>query len=221
MINKINYSQIVQKVKFSNATLVAVSKTKPNEDIMALYELGQRVFGENRVQELVNKRNMLPKDIEWHLIGYLQRNKVKHIADFVALIHSVHSRKLLVEIDKQAAKKNRIINCLLQFHIADEVTKSGLALEEAIDLLNSDVYKEMKNIKIVGIMGMGTFTNNMQQIRTEFIQLRTYFKELKNNFFVDDDFFREISMGMSGDFEIALEEDSTMVRVGSLLFGSR
>jgi PLP dependent protein len=221
MINKDNYFRILEKTQLAKANLVAVSKTKPTEDIMTLYELGQRIFGENRVQELVLKHQNLPKDIEWHLIGSLQRNKVKHIAEFVTLIHSVDSRKLLVEINKQAAKNNRVINCLLQFHIADEATKSGLTLEEAFDLLESDVYKEMKNVKIVGVMGMGTFTNNMKQVRSECIKLRAYFKEIKNNFFVGNHFFKEISMGMSGDFEIALEEDSTMVRIGSLLFGTR
>ena len=218
MINKNNYSRIVQKIKFSNANLVAVSKTKPNEDIIALYNLGQRVFGENRVQELVNKQKMLPKDIEWHLIGSLQRNKVKHIAEFVSMIHSVHSQKLLLEIDKQAKKCDRIINCLLQFHIAEEETKFGLSIEDAYDLLKSDIYKEMKNISIVGVMGMATFSNDMEKVRSEFKQLKSYFEQLKNKFFVNDIHFKEISMGMSADYQIALEEESTLVRIGSLLY---
>ncbi|MCH2021291.1 MAG: YggS family pyridoxal phosphate-dependent enzyme [Saprospiraceae bacterium] len=218
MVNKINYSQIVDELKVYNANLVAVTKTKPVEDIMTLYNLGQRVFGENRVQELVEKQELLPNDVEWHLIGSLQRNKVKYIAEYVSMIHSVHSLKLLIEINKQAKKCNRIINCLLQFHIADEQTKFGLSLDDAFDLLNSDIFKEMANISILGVMGMATFSNDMHKVRNEFKQLRSYFEQLKNSFFVDDINFNEVSMGMSGDYEIALEEGSTLVRVGSLLY---
>ncbi len=221
MINKENYCSVVEKTSFKKATLVAVSKTKPNEDILLLYNEGQRIFGENRVKEMVEKNTVLPKDIQWHMIGSLQRKKVKLIAPFVSLIHSVDSFNLLSEINKQAAKNNRTINCLLQFHIAQEYTKSGLSLLEAIQILNSDDFQTMDNISIVGVMGMATFTSNMIQVRNEFKQLKNYFDELKNNYFNDNDSFNVVSMGMSGDFDIALEEGSTMVRVGSLLFGSR
>jgi pyridoxal phosphate enzyme (YggS family) len=221
MINKENYTEVLKKTASNNANLVAVSKTKPNEDIQALYDLGQRIFGENKVQELVGKQEVLPKDVEWHLIGSLQRNKVKYIANFVSMIHSVDSLKLLKEINKQAAKNDRVINCLLQFHIAEESTKFGLSIEEATDLLSSSVFQEMKNVNIVGLMGMATFTEDNGQVRREFQQLKGYFNDLKNKFFADNDYFKEVSMGMSGDYEIALEEGSTLVRVGSLLFGQR
>lgn len=221
MINQENFISITQKAAAQKARLVAVSKTKPQEDILALYALGQRIFGENKVQEILLKQPTLPADIQWHLIGSLQRNKVKQIVDIVAMIHSVDSLKLLEEIDKQASKKNKIIHCLLQFHIADEPTKSGLLIEEAKELLHSQEYKTMKNIQIVGVMGMATFTENMAQIRQEFRQLKNYFEILKQTYFSDKESFKEISMGMSGDYEIALEEGSTLIRVGSLLFGMR
>lgn len=204
-----------------NVTLVAVSKTKPNEAIIEAYNAGQRVFGENKVQELVEKADALPKDIEWHLIGHLQRNKVKYIAPFVSLIHAVDSLRLLQEINKQAAKNNRTINCLLQFHIADEETKFGLDESEAIELLNSEVYKNMNNIKICGVMGMATFTDNQEQVRAEFKKLYGLFEKLKSSYFSSVDDFNTISMGMSGDWKIAVEEGSTMIRVGSSIFGSR
>ncbi len=218
MINKENYTKVLKKTKANNANLVAVTKTRSNETIQALYDLGQRVFGENRVQELEEKAATLAQDIEWHLIGSLQRNKVKYIANFVSMIHSVDSLKLLVEINKQAAKNNRVINCLLQFHIAEESTKFGLSIEAAADLLSSPVYKAMTQVKIVGVMGMATFTDDMEQVRREFRLLKGYAEELKNRFFADNDYFKEVSMGMSGDYEIALEEGSTLVRVGSLLY---
>jgi PLP dependent protein len=221
MINIANYSSVLQKTTLYKAELVAVSKTKPIEDILALFVEGQRIFGENRVQELVSKYESLPKDIHWHMIGSLQRKKVKLIAPFVSLIHSVDSFRLLLEIDKQAAKSNRVINCLLQFHIAQEYTKSGLSLSETTQILSSDDFQKLNNVNIVGVMGMATFTTNMIQVRNEFSQLKKCFNELKINFFNDNDSFNIVSMGMSGDFEIALEEGSTMVRVGSLLFGSR
>lgn len=203
------------------ASLVAVSKTKPVSEIEKLYVAGQRVFGENRVQELVEKEAQLPKDIDWHLIGHLQKNKVKYIAPFVAMIHSVDSLKLLQEIDKQAARNNRVIDCLLQFHIAEEETKFGLDWAEAVDLLSSEEYNAMQQIRIVGLMGMATFTDNKVQVQKEFRQLKTYFDNLKSDYFEEAAYFKEISMGMSGDYELAVGEGSTMIRVGSLLFGGR
>lgn len=202
-------------------TLVAVSKTKPNEAIMEAYDVGQRIFGENKVQEMVAKHEALPKDIQWHLIGHLQRNKVKYIAPFVAMIHAVDSLRLLKEINKQADNNNRIIDCLLQFHIADEESKFGLTIEEAHELLTSVDYRDMHNIRIVGLMGMATFTDDIQQIRNEFHTLKNYFDLVKNNHFKDDENFKVLSMGMSGDYQIAIEEGSTMVRVGSKIFGER
>ncbi|MFZ9028170.1 MAG: YggS family pyridoxal phosphate-dependent enzyme [Crocinitomicaceae bacterium] len=204
-----------------NVTLVAVSKTKPNEAIIEAYKAGQRVFGENKVQELVEKAETLPKDIEWHLIGHLQRNKVKYIAPFVSLIHAVDSLRLLQEINKQAAKNNRTIDCLLQFHIADEETKFGLDENEAMELLHSEVYQNMNNVRICGVMGMATFTENEEQVRAEFSKLHELFEKLKTAHFSSNAAFRTISMGMSGDWKIAIEEGSTMIRVGSSIFGSR
>ena len=204
-----------------NVTLVAVSKTKPKEAIKEAYLAGQRVFGENKVQELVEKAETLPNDIEWHLIGHLQRNKVKYIAPFVSLIHAVDSLRLLQEINKQGAKNNRTIDCLLQFHIADEDTKFGLDENEAIELLNSETYQGMNNIKLCGVMGMATFTDNLEQVRDEFQKLHKLFEKLKISHFSLNEDFKTISMGMSGDWEIAIEEGSNMIRVGSSIFGSR
>lgn len=210
---------IIRKtLEASNTTLVAVSKTRSNEAILRLYEQGQAIFGENRVQELLQKYETLPKDIQWHLIGHLQTNKVKYIAPFVQTIHSVDSLKLLKEINKQAAKNERSIDCLLQMHIAKEDTKFGLNQEETIALLESAAYAEMKNIRITGVMGMATFTNDETQVRSEFRHLKSIFDELKNTFFSKNADFKHISMGMSGDYKIAIEEGSTMVRIGSLLF---
>ena len=205
----------------SNVRLVAVSKTKPVEDILEIYNKGQRVFGENKVQELVDKFSILPKDIQWHFIGHLQRNKVKFIVPFVHLIHSVDSARLLAEINKQAKKVDRVVNCLLQFHIAEEETKFGLDLNEAKSLFESSDYLEMQNIKLCGIMGMGTFINDTSITHREFQSLKNIFDDLKNNYFQNDPGFKEISMGMSGDYKIAIEEGSTLVRIGSALFGSR
>ena len=202
-------------------TLVAVSKTKPNEAILEAYQTGQRIFGENKVQEVCEKQESLPKDIEWHLIGHLQTNKVKFIAPFVSLIHAVDSMKLLVEINKEALKNNRVIDCLLQFYIAEEETKFGLSLEEATVLLTDEIFLNLKNIRIVGVMGMASFTDNTEQIKTEFRTLKNYFEILKSNHFKFNPEFKEISMGMSGDYELAIEEGSTMVRVGSSIFGGR
>ena len=204
-----------------NVTLVAVSKTKPKEAIKEAYLAGQRVFGENKVQELIEKAETLPIDIEWHLIGHLQRNKVKYIAPFVSLIHAVDSLRLLQEINKQGAKNNRTIDCLLQFHIADEDTKFGLDENEAIELLNSETYQGMNNIKLCGVMGMATFTDNLEQVRDEFQKLHKLFEKLKTSHFSLNEDFKTISMGMSGDWEIAIEEGSNMIRVGSSIFGSR
>jgi pyridoxal phosphate enzyme (YggS family) len=205
----------------SHVTLVAVSKTKPVEALMEVYGAGQRVFGENKVQEMCDKYDVMPKDIQWHLIGHLQTNKVKYIAPFVALIHSVDSFKLLEEINKQALKTNRVIDCLLQFHIAQEETKFGLSENEAHDIITSNEFKLLKNIRIVGVMGMASFTEDNETVRNEFQSLRKIFTNLKNNFFLQDDCFKEISMGMSGDYLLAIEEGSTIVRVGSSIFGTR
>lgn len=204
-----------------NVQLVAVSKTKPNEDIIEAYNEGQRVFGENKVQELTTKYEELPKDIQWHMIGHLQRNKVKYIAPFVSMIHAVDSLRLLKEINKQAKKNERVINCLLQFHIAEESTKFGLDLSEAKELLSSDEFKAMDSITICGVMGMATFTDDEDQVRREFRELKKSFNLLKESFFKGNDPFKEISMGMSGDYKSAIEEGSTMVRIGSTIFGAR
>jgi pyridoxal phosphate enzyme (YggS family) len=204
-----------------NVCIVAVSKTKPASDILEAYQAGQRHFGENKVQELCDKQMLLPKDICWHLIGHLQTNKVKYIAPFIHLIHSVDSLKLLLEINKQAAKQNRTIAILLQFHIAQEETKFGLNLDEAIEILNSESFKNCENVAIQGVMGMASFVDNPEQIRKEFRTLKYYFDYLKNSFFATNLDFREVSMGMSGDYQLAIEEGSTLVRVGSSIFGGR
>jgi hypothetical protein len=194
-------------------TLVAVSKTKPNTDILAAYTAGQRVFGENKVQELVKKQEELPKDIQWHMIGHLQRNKVKFIAPFVTLIHAVDNLKLLQEIDRRAAQNNRKIDCLLQVHIAKEDTKFGFGNQELKEVLLAT--SSFKNISIIGLMGMATFTDNNNQIKEEFKNLKTVFDSIKN------DNITTLSMGMSGDYPLAIEQGSTMVRVGSAIFGHR
>lgn len=204
-----------------HVTLIAVSKTKPVSAIQEAYNAGQRHFGENKVQEMTDKQMLLPKDIQWHLIGHLQTNKVKYIAPFVSLIHSVDSIKLLREINNQAMKNQRVIDCLLQFHIAQEETKFGFSEKEVIELLESEEYRSMHNIRIVGVMGMASFTEDQNTIHSEFRQLRSFFDELKNKYFSLQNSFSEVSMGMSGDYKIAIEEGSTMVRVGSSIFGSR
>jgi pyridoxal phosphate enzyme (YggS family) len=204
-----------------NVTLIAVSKTKPAEEVQEAYEAGQRLFGENIVQELVEKHAHLPGDIAWHLIGHLQSNKVKYIAPFVSMIQSVDSLKLLEEINKHAEKNNRVIDCLLQVHIADEETKFGLGFDEVIDLLRSEELPSLKNIRIRGLMGIGTNTANEKQIKEEFYELRTFFDGIKQSFFRKDDDFDTLSMGMSSDYKIAIEQGSTMVRLGSSIFGTR
>lgn len=215
------YHALANELNARKVTLVAVSKTHPPERILGLYLLGQRVFGENKVQELVAKYEALPKDIEWHLIGHLQTNKVKLIAPFVRMIHSVDTLRLLQEINKQALKCGRIIDCLLQFHIAEEETKFGLDEQEARDLLESPEYRSMAAVRVCGVMGMASFTEDAALVRSEFRHLGGIFQQLKAAYFANAPWFREISMGMSGDWSVAVEEGSTMVRIGSLLFGNR
>lgn len=204
-----------------NVTLIVVTKTQSNERLLEAYQAGERIFGENRVQELVQKQEALPKDIEWHMIGHLQSNKVKYIAPFVSYIHSVDKMDLLSVIDKEAAKNNRTIRVLLQFHIAEEETKYGLSLEEVIEFLAKNELINFKNLVVSGVMGMATFTDNQTQIKNEFKSLKGIFDTLKSTYFSRSRDFREISMGMSGDFKLAIEEGSTMVRVGSSIFGNR
>ena len=211
----------INEVIAPNVLLIAVSKTKPNEDLLEAYDAGQRHFGENKVQELCEKWNSLPKDIRWHIIGHLQTNKVKYIAEFIHLIHAVDSLKLLQEIDKQAKKHERIIPCLLQFHIAKEESKFGLSISEAEALLQTSIYATLTNIRIAGVMGMASFVEDEKQITNEFNELAQIYTTLKNNYFKDVASFREISMGMSGDYPIAIKCGSTMIRVGSTIFGGR
>lgn len=200
--------------------LVAVSKTKQPEDIMEAYDAGQRVFGENRVQELLGKYEQVPRDIQWHMIGHLQRNKVKYIIDFIHMIESVDSLKLLRAINKEAVKAGRVVECLLQFHIAREETKYGFSLEEVTEMMESGVPGELNNVRIRGVMGMATFTDDMERVRKEFIYLRSVYDSLKEKYFSADD-FSYISMGMSNDYKIALEEGSNMIRLGTSIFGER
>jgi pyridoxal phosphate enzyme (YggS family) len=219
MINKEVYFSILKDCNTYNATLVAVSKTKPVEDIQALYDLGHRDFGENYVQELVNKYEQLPKDIRWHFIGHLQSNKVKYIAPFVHLIHGVDSKNLLKEVNKQGAKNNRVIDCLLQVHIAQEETKFGFDADELITLIKNELH-EFKNIRICGLMGMASFTTDESQIRKEFKHLKNIF-DLNAQSSIINYQLSILSMGMSSDYKIALQEGSNMIRIGSLLFGER
>ena len=219
MINTENYKSITEELKLSKTTLVAVSKTKPASDIENLYQLGQRDFGENYVQELVDKVTSLPKDIRWHFIGHLQSNKVKYIAPFVYLIHGVDSFSLLKEINKQAAKCNRVIDCLVQIHIAQEETKFGFDESEIDQLFNVNL-SELKNIRIVGMMGMASFSDNQEKVRAEFRKLKSLFDKYALMSIANCQ-LSIISMGMSGDYKMAITEGSTMVRIGSLLFGSR
>ena len=203
-----------------HVTLVAVSKTKPVSDLMQAYEAGQRIFGENKIQEMADKWETMPKDIQWHMIGHVQRNKVKYMADFVDLIHGVDSLKLLKEINKEAIKHNRVINCLLQIKIAKEDSKFGLSAEEAKTVISSDEFSELKNIKVIGLMGMATFTDNMQQAENEFKFLKHTFDDLKSKR-LDNFNLETLSIGMSGDYPLAIDCGSTMVRIGSSIFGSR
>lgn len=209
--------QELKSVLPKQVTLVAVSKTKPVQDLMKAYDVGQRIFGENKVQEMVEKYQQMPKDIQWHMIGHVQRNKVKYMAPFVDLIHGVDSLKLLSEINKQALKNNRCINGLLQIKIAAEDSKFGMTKNDAIQLMKSSEFKNLKNIKIKGVMGMATFTDDQNKIRKEFETLKSTFSELKSI----QDSMHIISMGMSGDYPLAIESGSTMIRVGSHIFGAR
>ena len=211
------------KIKSSlpeNVTLVAVSKTKPVSDLMEAYNAGQRIFGENKIQEMTEKWEQMPKDIQWHMIGHIQTNKVKFMAPYVSLIHGVDSLKILEEINKQALKNNRIIDCLLQIHIAEEETKFGLNEDELENLLASETFIKLKNIKIVGLMGMATFTENQNQIKKEFEHLKSIFDTKKSLSIVNCQ-LSILSMGMSGDYQLAIECGSTMVRIGSSIFGGR
>jgi pyridoxal phosphate enzyme (YggS family) len=210
--------QIIKSTLPEHVTLVAVSKTKPVPDLMEAYDAGQRIFGENKIQEMVDKWEEMPKDIEWHMIGHVQTNKVKYMAPFVNLIHGVDSLKLLEEINKQALKNNRVIDCLLQIYIAEEETKFGLDEEELTALLSSNSFLNMKNIRIVGLMGMATFTDNQNQIKKEFTHLKSIFDTLRGR---DTLQYSTLSMGMSGDYQLAISCGSTMVRIGSSIFGGR
>ncbi len=205
----------------SSVQLVAVTKTRPIKTLEEAYSLGLRDFGENRVQELIEKQPLLPADVRWHQIGHLQTNKVKYIAPFIHLIHSVDSLKLLIEINRQALRHKRIIDCLLQVFIAKEESKFGLDEDEVFQLLNSGEYKSMKNISIRGLMGMATFTDNEDVVHAEFASLKSYFGKLQSIYFTDNDQFNLISMGMTSDYQIAIEEGSNMVRIGTALFGER
>ena len=216
-----NLLKYKQEIEASSVKLVAVSKNHDAAAVMEAYNAGQRVFGENLVQELVDKHAQLPPDIEWHLIGHLQTNKVKYIAPFISLIESVDSLKLLIEIDKQAAKNKRVIDCLLQIYIADEDTKFGLGFDEAIELLRSEEFAALKNVRITGLMGIASNTKMEKQVNDEFQELKVLFDGIKASYFRKDDFFKEISMGMSADYKLAIEQGSTMVRIGSSIFGKR
>ncbi len=215
------YEAIKKKFEEMGVTLVAVTKTHPISTILEAYDAGYRNFGENRVQELVEKYEELPKDIRWHLIGNLQRNKVKYITPFVSLIHSIDSLKLLKEVNKEASKNNRVVDILLQLKIAREDTKSGMSESEIKQIVNSTAYSEMENIRICGLMGMATFTDDQEWVRNEFRFMKEVFERIKEMNFKDKIFFRILSMGMSGDYTIAIEEGSNMVRIGSLIFGNR
>ncbi|MDT0646050.1 YggS family pyridoxal phosphate-dependent enzyme [Zunongwangia sp. F260] len=215
-----NISKNIKKYKDElpeNIKLVAISKTKPNEDLLEAYEAGQRIFGENKIQEMTDKWESLPKDIEWHMVGHVQRNKVKYMAPFVGLIHAVDSLKLLKEINKRAKNEERVIKCLLQIKIAEEDSKFGISKEEAEEILNSEAYNKMENTEVVGLMGMATFTEDENQVKSEFLKLKAIFDDFKEKY----PSMKELSMGMSGDYKIAVECGSTMVRIGSSIFGER
>lgn len=215
-----NYLKIRNSIK-PGVRLVAVSKYKTVEEIREVYDFGQRIFGENKAQEMKAKHTELPSDIEWHFIGHLQKNKVKYIAPYVSLVHSIDSLELLQEVDKEAAKSDRVIPCLLQFHIATEETKFGLDLSEAKALLESEAFSRMQHVRIDGVMGMASFTEDKDQVRKEFVHLRELFTTLRDTYFPGEGHFKEISMGMSDDYPIAMEEGATLVRIGSKIFGAR
>ena len=217
-------SENLNKIKSTlpaGVRLVAVSKTKPESDIMEAYNAGHRIFGENHAQEMKQKHADLPADIEWHFIGHLQTNKIKYIIDYVKLIHSIDSANLLQTVNKEAAKHNVVVDCLLQFHIATEETKFGMNLDEARQLLESDEFRAMKNVRICGVMGIGSLTDNTEQTNREFANLKQIFDTLKADYFSANEEFKELSMGMSGDYQLAIAHGSTMVRVGSSIFGQR
>lgn len=215
-----NLKQITAELP-ERVRLVAVSKFHPNEALEEAYHAGQRIFGESKVQEMTAKYENLPKDIEWHFIGHLQSNKIKYMIPYVAMIHGIDSYKLLVEVNKQARKAGRIVNCLLQIHIAEEDTKFGFTPEECQDMLKSGEWKKLNNIRICGLMGMASNTDKIEQVKEEFRSLNRYFREMKSNWFSDSSVFRELSMGMSHDYHEAIAEGSTLVRVGSKIFGDR
>lgn len=204
-----------------NVRLVAVSKFHPKEAIEEAYSTGQRLFGESKVQEMTAKYESLPKDIEWHFIGHLQTNKIKYIVPYVALIHGVDSYKLLAEINKQAAKADRTVNCLLQLHVAQEETKFGFSFDECREMLAAGAWKELRNVQLCGLMGMASNTDDVEQIKSEFCSLSNFFREVKATWFADEEAFRELSMGMSHDYHEAIAAGSTLVRIGSELFGER
>ncbi|SFP73070.1 YggS family pyridoxal phosphate-dependent enzyme [Hymenobacter arizonensis] len=216
-----NIHRIEQELAGTTARLVVVTKTHPVEKLEEAYAAGARIFGENRPQEMAAKQPQLPADVEWHLIGQLQTNKVKLLAPFVHTVQSIDSLKLLRELDKHAAANDRLINGLLQFHIAQEENKSGLSLGEAEEILASEEFQQLRHVRLTGVMGVATFTSDEAQLRQEFQQLRGYFEQLKTTYFANQPGFREISMGMSGDYALAVAEGSTLVRVGSAIFGSR
>lgn len=218
---KENLDTIQQELEGTQAKLVAVSKTKPISLLQEAYDLGVRVFGENKVQEMVDKHPQLPEDIQWHMIGHLQTNKVKYLVPFVSMIHSVDRFKVLKEINKRAAGVDRVIDCLLQVHIAEEESKFGLSEEELTEIFTSDAFAQMKHVRIKGLMGMATNTDNLDQVRKEFKALKKLFDEAKANYEGDNIDLTEVSMGMSGDYPIAVEEGSTLIRVGSKIFGAR
>jgi pyridoxal phosphate enzyme (YggS family) len=221
MITQSAFEELIQTLGRQGIRLVAVSKTHPPEKIRALYQMGQRAFGENRVQELVRKAEVLPADVEWHFIGHLQSNKLKYIAPFVHTIHSVDRLGLLSDIQSEARKRGRRVRCLLQFHIAAEETKYGMTLPEAVDMLERYPPDAFPDVAFGGVMGMATFTEDMEQVRAEFRALKSIFDSLKTRFYADDPTFCDVSMGMSSDWPIAAAEGSTMVRIGSMLFGER
>lgn len=204
-----------------NVKIIAVSKTIPVSVILEVYKMGQRAFGENKVQELLHKQALLPADIEWHLIGHLQTNKVKMVVPFVRLIHSVDSLKLLAEINKEAGKINRVVDCLFQIRIAREENKSGMSYEDAVQILESNNYQDFKNVRVIGLMGIATFTDDNVIIKDEFAKLGQFFQLLKQRFFRNDHTFSELSIGMSGDYKLGIEAGSTMIRIGTLIFGER
>lgn len=216
-----NINSLKKETGALKVTLVAVSKTKPVEEILEAYNTGQRIFGENMVQELMEKYEQLPNDIQWHLIGHLQSNKVKYIAPFISMIQSVDSLKLLQEIEKHAEKNKRTIDCLLQVYIADEETKYGLGFDEVIELLRSEEFAALKHVRIRGLMGIATNTDNEKQVKEEYYELKTFFDGVKQSFFRKDNDFDTVSMGMSSDYKIAIEQGSNMVRLGSTIFGQR